>query len=73
MELTKYTTIEGDRLDNIAFKVYGNPHLWKPIIEQNPTLPILGEYEGGIEIAIPIITTQDSGVGQQINLPPWKR
>lgn len=73
MEFTKYTTIQGDRLDSIAFKVFGNPHLWNHIIEQNPNLPLLDEYEGGIDIAIPIISTQDSGIGENINLPPWKR
>ena len=73
MEFTEYTTVQGDRLDLIAFKVYGNPHLWSGIIESNPELPILPEYEGGIEISIPIIAATDSGIGETINLPPWKQ
>ena len=72
-KFTQYTTIEGDRLDTIAGKLFGNPHLWGPIIEHNPSFPLLDHYAGGIRIKIPIVSAQSVGIANNINLPLWKR
>ena len=80
MEFIEYTTVQGDRLDLIAFKMYGNPHLWDDpeqlgngILSANPGLPIIDQYEGGIKLAIPVIDSQGAGLTNNLKLPPWKR
>lgn len=69
--LTEYITIQGDRLDTIAFKAYGDATLFGKIQEANPNMPSTDVFEGGVKILIPIIdvsNTIDSAL-----LPPWKR
>lgn len=68
---TEYITIDGDRLDVIAHKAYGDSAKWREIIEANPDLAIMSVYPAGIRIIIPI----DEGVDivESAFLPPWKQ
>lgn len=69
----EYTTTQGDRLDLIAHKVYGNSHNWGPILEANPGFAIDEVYQAGITIAVPVKDSQDIGLNNDQNLPPWKK
>lgn len=68
----RYTTIRGDRLDSIAYRNYGDPAAWRPILEANPTLPVLTVYDGGIELRIPVLSVRNDVVTRTA-LPPWKQ
>lgn len=68
-EFTKYVTRTGDRLDTIAYAVYGDALRWDEILSSNPELPILSEYDAGLELKIPIL--QDLQLND-INTAPWK-
>lgn len=72
MTLTEYITVDGDRLDLIAAKAYGNPFDWSPILDNNKALPIQTSYQAGIRLVIPVQETA-AEVTQQELLPPWKR
>ncbi len=67
---TNYITVDGDRLDTIAAKAYGDPYNWRPILDANPGLAIQSTYPAGINIIIPIITTSATNTAL---LPPWKK
>jgi nucleoid-associated protein YgaU len=41
---TFYTVVQGDTIDGIAYKQYGNAHLWWAIMDANP------QYQSEIEI-----------------------
>lgn len=71
MSWVKYTTQDGDRWDTIAYKMYGDPWAFGPIIHDNPHVPIRPVLTGGIELRVPVRPggmTVDAG-----QLPPWKR
>lgn len=72
VKYTEYVTKDGDRLDSIARDQYGDPELWTPIIEANPTVGILRTYPPGIVLRIPVLTYINDAVIRP-NLPPWKR
>ncbi len=71
MNYTTYTTKEGDRLDTIAQRLYGDSGRWAELIAQNPGLPIEPNYPAGLLIKAPILTEEQS---REITdqLPPWK-
>jgi len=72
MPYTEYITNEGDRLDTIANKAYGNPYDWQRILSANPSLPIQDVYAAGVRLVIEI--QEQADVEQSVNLlPPWKR
>lgn len=72
MPYTEYITNEGDRLDTIANKAYGNPFAWDRILKANPSLPIQDTYAAGIRLMIEI--QEQAEAEQSVNLlPPWKR
>lgn len=69
---TEYITHDGDRLDLICFRAYGDPFDWRRIIDANPALPIQDVFPSGIRLVIPILsepTTQTPTA----KLPPWKK
>lgn len=69
----EYVTKDGDRLDTIANKCFGNPFLWKPIIEANPSLPLQDVYLAGTRLAIPVQKVESDSSVNLLKLPPWKR
>lgn len=69
--ITEYITIQGDRLDTIATKAYGDPFEWASILDNNPSLPIIGEYPAGIRIVLPVKESVDL-VSEDL-VPAWKK
>ena len=65
-----HVTAVGERWDLIAWKYYGDPTLFGPIVMANPNVVIEPVFEAGLTIAIPIL--QPASV-VTLNLPPWKR
>ena len=65
-EYLEYKTIDDERWDQIAYKFYGIPTLYEPIIRANPYIPITSILPAGTIIQIPILQAQDKG-----DLPPW--
>lgn len=70
MGYTKYTTLQGDRWDTIAYKAYGDATKYSAIIEANPFIPKSGVLPSGVTVFIPV---QDRPAVNTSNLPPWKR
>jgi len=64
-----HVTTAGERWDLLAWRYYGDPTDYSPIIVANPNVPIEPVFDAGISIAIPL--QQKSFVGPA-NLPPWK-
>ena len=50
---TYYTVVEGDTVDGIAYKQYGNAALWWAIMDSNPQFQHEIEIKPGDLIAIP--------------------
>lgn len=50
---TYYTVVEGDTIDGIAYKQYGNATLWWAIMDANPRFQHEIEIKPGDLIAIP--------------------
>jgi len=72
MPFTEYITNEGDRLDTIAHKAYGDVYAWDDLLKANPSLPIQDTYPAGIRLMIQI--KEQAAADQSVNLlPPWKR
>lgn len=67
-----YITQAGDRWDTLAWRFYGDPMLFGPIIQLNPLVPIDPVFNAGTTIGIPILLI-DKSVQQNADLPPWKR
>lgn len=67
-----YTTIEGDRWDNLSYRAYGDPMLYGIITAANPLVPITDLIPGGTQLSIPIIDTAVSSLDTSL-LPPWKQ
>jgi hypothetical protein len=59
----------GERWDLLAWKYYGDPSLFGPIVLANPNVPIEPVLEAGFRILIPVL--QKLSVAGA-NLPPWK-
>lgn len=61
------TTIDDDRWDLIAWRVYGDPFLYEPIIVANPSVPIRPVLPGGLVLRVPLRAAPPVG-----GAPPWK-
>lgn len=70
MSFTRYTTVQGDRWDTVAFKAYGDPMKITPIVEANTHVPKQPVLPAGIILNIPI---QERDKVTPNILPPWKR
>jgi len=70
MAYTRYTTVQGDRWDTVAFKAYGDATLYSEIVEANPTVPKDAVIPSGIVLNIPI---RENSVSKKSVLPPWKQ
>ncbi|MGI9158244.1 MAG: tail protein X [Saprospiraceae bacterium] len=73
MPYTEYITTDGDRLDTIAYKAYGDPFAWGEVLHANPGLPIQTTYPAGVRIVVPIIEPESTTESSAALLPPWKR
>lgn len=65
----EYITSTGDTFDTIAYRMYSDSELIKPIIEANPDYSDVVVFDHGTKLTIPDIdTTNDSAY-----LPPWRK
>ncbi|MBD5112689.1 MAG: phage tail protein [Ruminococcaceae bacterium] len=64
----KYTTIQGDMWDSIAYKLYGDVNRVDVLIAANPQHRKIYIFSAGIELEIPDIEENTTPSG----LPPWK-
>ncbi len=64
-----HVTTAGERWDLLAWRYYGDPTDYSPIIMANPNVAIEPVFDAGVSIAIPL--QQKSSV-ITANLPPWK-
>lgn len=69
-EYVEHLTVEGDRWDLLAWRYYGDPHLYEPIIAANPAVPIRPFLASGVRLRVPVLP--DEAVLDR-DLPPWKR
>jgi len=65
----QHITRQNERWDLLAWKYYGDPTLYGPIIQANPSQPIVGAFDAGTSIQIPILQ-KASDVSN--DLPPWE-
>lgn len=61
---------QNERLDNIAYKYYGNSYRVQEIIEANPYMKIKPVWEETERILIPV---NEDLKEDRSNLPIWKR
>jgi len=71
MDSFNYTTIEGDRIDNLAHRFYGGMYGISILSEANPFVQLEATFATGTILIIPIIETTQIIDNQ--NLPPWKK
>ena len=64
-----HITRAGERWDLLAWRYYGDPTDYSPIIMANPDVAIEPVFDAGISIAVPII---QKSVLVSVDLPPWK-
>ncbi|HKN12983.1 MAG TPA: tail protein X [Candidatus Binatus sp.] len=64
-----HTTTASERWDLLAWRYYGDPTDYSPIIVANPNVPIEPVFAAGISIAVPI---QQKSAVVAAGLPPWK-
>lgn len=69
-ETTTYITSHGDRWDLIADRAYGDVTKMDKIIDANPDLALVVQFQEGVTLNLPIIPETNT---QTSNLPPWKR
>lgn len=72
MSFVPYTTIEGDRWDNLAYRAYGDAVSYKIITDANPLVPLYDILPGGLDLQIPVIDTPQTSLDKSL-LPPWKQ
>lgn len=70
-EYLEYKTIDDERWDQIAYKFYGIPTLYEPIIRANPYIPITSILPAGTIIQIPILQEDELDAQDKGDLPPW--
>jgi phage tail protein X len=64
-----HITRAGERWDLLAWRYYGDPTDYFPIIMANPNVPIEPVFDAGISIAVPIL---EKRAVVTADLPPWK-
>lgn len=64
-----YTTIQGDKWDSIAYKVYGDTKFTDVLIEANIEHRDIFIFSAGVVLDIPEVETRITSD----DLPPWKR
>lgn len=64
-----YTTIQGDKWDGIAYKVYGDTKFTDVLIEANIEYRDIYIFSSGVVLEVPEVETRITSD----DLPPWKR
>lgn len=68
-QFTSYTTKQGDRWDEIAYRYLGDATAVVELFNANKLVPLRPELDEGIEIFIPVFSPDE--VNQTGSLPPW--
>jgi phage tail protein X len=66
-----YITMDGDRIDILSNRFYGNNQGIRIIADANPNVPVTAIYPLGTVLIIPIV--DDAQFTDNTDLPPWKR
>ncbi len=66
-----YITKQYDRWDLIAYKFYGDPMGYGPIVQANPNVKLDPVLSAGIVLKIPTQVTMQAVLTTE--LPPWKQ
>lgn len=70
----EYVTRDGDRWDQIALAYYGDPHLYGPLVEENPEVAIVPLLPPGVVLRVPVLEPAEVETRVDASLlPPWKR
>lgn len=64
-----HITKAGERWDLLAWRYYGDPTDYSPIIMANPDVAIEPVFDAGIAIAVPIV---EKSTVVSVDLPPWR-
>ena len=64
-----YTTIQGDKWDGIAYKVYGDTKFTDVLLEANIEYRNVFIFSAGVVLEVPEVETRITSD----DLPPWKR
>lgn len=64
-----HITKAGERWDLLAWRYYGDPTGYNPLIMANPNVVIDPVFDAGITIAVPIVQKRTL---VSVDLPPWK-
>ena len=67
-KMSTYTTIQGDTYDSIAFKIYGNEHYMKDLIESNWQYADTLIFPSGIVLNVPEVKKETAAK----NAPFWR-
>ncbi len=62
-----YRTIQGDTFDSIAWRLCGDEHQCRQIMEANPDYMDFVIFPAGVELAIPALARKTA----KVDLPPW--
>ena len=71
MDSFNYNTVEGDRIDLLAGRFYGNMQGISILSDANPSVPLDAIFPIGTVLIVPIIDENQS-INPE-NLPPWKQ
>lgn len=71
MDSFNYTTVQGDRIDTLSAKFYGDNQGIAIIAEANPDVPLDAVYPLGTVLIMPVI--EEVEMENTNDLPPWKR
>lgn len=66
----EHITQAGDRWDLLAWEYYADATLYGPIIQANPAVEIVGVFDAGVLLQIPIL--QQASAMVSAPPPPWE-
>jgi len=69
MEYLVHITTEGERWDQLAWRYYGNPHRYLPVMQANPHIPLTSVLPANLTLSIPVLEAETA----TDDLPPWMR
>lgn len=70
MATKKYTTIQGDTFEKIAWSILGGSESMCEIIKANRQYMEVAVFEAGVELVIPTVETTPAVTE---STPPWRR
>ena len=68
----EHVTTEGERWDQLAWRYYGDPYRYEPLIAGNPDVLIVPVLPGGLTLRVPFLGEEIEELAAE-SLPPWKR